>query len=193
MKPLTQILATIILTLVVSATLSAQPRYVERNSTAPENDLKRTTVTGKIESIQGSRATLKNQRGENITVNLGPQWYWQEKGYNLREGCEVTVSGWGNTWDDDGGFMFAGSIWGPGFSFELWNSEGYPRWADDRDYYHGWQPDYGWCDNQWRCEPPRYSQHYYRPCPPPPPRNYCWTPPRHHYDHYRPHHRRGCR
>lgn len=184
----------------VAAPLSAQPRYHERYSTDEQNGLKKVTVNGRIESIDGPRATLRTESGDHVSVNLGPRWYWQQQGYNIREGVDITVSGWGDLYGNDGGFLFAGSLWGPGFSIELWNSDGYPRWADDRDYGDGynWRPDYNWCDRQWCCDPPRRYVEY-RYCPPPPPRHYCWTPaPRWGWDdrhHWRGHdrHRRGCR
>ncbi|MBI5060062.1 hypothetical protein HZB60_09830 [candidate division KSB1 bacterium] len=166
--------------------LWAAPRYVERYSTDTGRDLDRVSVSGTITSIDGQRATLRTERGAQVTVNLGPRRYWDQRGYSLRSGVDVTVSGWGELYDDDGGFLFAGSIDGPGFYFELWDSDGYPRWADRGDYGYGWHPSFEWADRHYCGDGPRWSERGYYYVPPPPRLHVGWYwggPPRH------PHHR----
>jgi hypothetical protein len=99
-------------------------RYVERHSTDSGNDLQRINFSGKIQSISGQVATVNSDDGTIYKVHLGPRWYWQEKGYSLRSGIRVDVSGWFS--DDDSRTCFAGRVSVTGFSYELDNSYGYP-------------------------------------------------------------------
>jgi hypothetical protein len=196
-----------ILLLGLGTQLWAAPRTVERWSTANGRDLERVSVTGTVTQIEGQRATLRTEDGARVTVNLGPRRFWEQRGYSLRSGVDVTVSGWGDLYGDDGGFLFAGSIDGPGFYFELWDSEGYPQWADRGDYCYDWRPSFDWAD-RWYCDGDwRGRDRCYAPPPPPPPRVYFgwyWGHPRHHdrdrhdgppprwdRDHDRDHHRPG--
>ncbi|MBU1985109.1 hypothetical protein KJ815_11955 [bacterium] len=150
----------------------AQPRYKERYSTEPGNDVERISVKGKIEKIEGQKALLKTADGREVTIHLGPQRYWHEKGYRLRSGVQATVDGWGDPYADDGGFLFAGAIYGDGFYFELSTSHGYPMWADPGDRWNGWRPSYD-CYNYYYSAPPPW--HGY------------WGPPPHWRGHHRPH------
>lgn len=163
--------ALLIVVAAFSLTAFAQPQTKERYSTEPGQDAKRVSVKGKIEKIEGQRALLKTDQGEKITVHLGPEHYWKEKGYQLRSGVDATVDGWGDLYDDDGGFIFAGAIYGNGFHFEVAGSDGYPRWAGG--YWDGWRPDWD------------YFYWYYMSPPPP---HYYWGPPPPHWRwHHRPH------
>jgi hypothetical protein len=184
-------------------TAVAQPRDTERYSTDPGKDMKRVSVEGKITKIEGQRAVLKTEDGRKVTVHLGPERFWRDKGYHLDKGAHVTVDGWGEVYDDDGGFLYAGGIYGDGYSIELMNSRGYPMWADPEDWDDEWYPSYSvfelyfgapWGHGPWGYwgPPPRWwrpygwwqpglRHHHERPGPPPPqhhPRQ-----PRHHRGH----------
>jgi hypothetical protein len=168
--------------LIGALTASAQPADAERYSTEPQRDMKHLNLKGRIEKIEGQRAVLRTEKGERVTVNLGPERFWRERGYHLNEGVRVRVDGWGDLYDEDGGYIFAGGIYGDGFSFEISDSRGFPMWADRDDY------DEGWCPQRERFEV------YYFGTPwlwGPPPR--WWAEPRwrwHHYwyrHHYAPH------
>ncbi len=167
---------------------TAAPKYSERWTTDPDDrDLDRVSVSGKIESIRGQQATMRTEDGQRVTVHLGPQWYWHDKGYSIESGRPATVSGWGSV--DDDGYLFAASISGPGYYFELCDSDGYPRWADRDDFDRGCYPTHRYCRDAWYCDRPHRDRYYcepprwtYRHCPPPPPP---------HHGHHR--HRRGCR
>ena len=177
-------------------TAAAQPRDTERYSTDPEKNTKRVSVKGKITQIEGQRAVLKTEDGKKVTVHLGPQRYWRDKGYRLEKGARVTVDGWGEVFGDDGGFLYAGGIYGDGYSIELMNSRGYPMWADPDDWDDDWYPSYSvfelyfgapWGHGPWGYwgPPPRwwrphgwwapgwrhYHPHHPPHCPPPPPRH----------------------
>jgi hypothetical protein len=186
-----------LLLFVMSVPLLAAPRYVERYSTDNGRDLERVSVTGEIISISGQKAKLLTEDGQHVTVNLGPRRYWEQRGYSIHSGVEVTVGGWGEIYDGDGGYVFAGSIDGPGFYFEMCDSDGYPRWADRDGYRDGWCPSFDWAD---RCYCDDYDRYIYRDVyyAPPPPRvhvslGWCWGVPRHnvywwHHDNHRRHH-----
>jgi hypothetical protein len=177
-------LATLAL-LIAALTASAQPRDEERYSTGPaEKDLKHFSVQGKVESVEGQRAVLRTDKGERVTVHMGPARFWREHGYHLDEGVHVRVDGWGDLYAEDGGYIFAGGIYGRGFSFEISDSRGFPLWADNDDYDSGWCPQRSafevyYFGNPWAWGPPPrwwagprwrwywYGYHHYAPPRPP--------------------------
>lgn len=193
----TRIKLALLAVLIGALAAGAQPRYKERAATEPGPDLKRQSVQGKVEKIEGQKAVVKTDDGRQVTVHLGPRDYWQKKGYRLQSGARVTVDGWGEDYGDDGGYLFAGGIYGDGFYFELTDSRGYPRWADDDEWYDGWRPRLGYYQ-QWYWSP--FYGGYVGWGPPPP---YWWEPVhwrhrppppwwhRHHPPHHR-HHRHRC-
>jgi hypothetical protein len=155
----------VLMGLLLASTVIAAPRHRERYSTDPGNDVDRIHVKGKIESISGQKALLITDQGSKITIHLGPQHYWREKGYNLHTGAIVDVSGWGELYDEDGGYCYAAEISGDGFFFDLADSHGYPRWADRDEYFEEWHPTidyyeiyYGASPWYW-CPPPRFWHH----------------------------------
>lgn len=167
-------------------TAAAQPpRYVERHSTDPGRDLDRVSVIGKIEKIDGQRALLRTSDGEEITVHLGPQHYWHQKGYQLRTGVIATVDGWGELYTEDGGYIFAGSIYGDGFHFDLSDSRGYPRWADRDDWSDDWCPRIDYYEVHYHAPPPWQFRPYWG-WGPPPPHGRWQHHPRWHHRHDRP-------
>jgi hypothetical protein len=131
----------VLIGILLATTVMAAPRVRERYSTDPGRDLERIHVKGKIETITGQKALLVTESGSKITVHLGPQHYWREKGYSLRTGVTVEVSGWGELYDEDGGYCYVAEMTGPGFFFDLADSQGYPRWADGNEYDEdNWRP-----------------------------------------------------
>lgn len=178
--------------LISALAAGAQPRYKERNSTDPGPDLKRQSIQGKIEKIEGQKAIVKTDDGKQVTVHLGPRDYWQKKGYRLQSGGRVTVDGWGELYGEDGGYLFAGGIYGDGFHFEFTDSHGYPRWADSDEWYAGWYPRMDFYQ-VWYWSPAYGGYAGWGPPPywwVPPPRSYCpppWWGHRPHPPHHRPH------
>ncbi|RPH93114.1 hypothetical protein EHM69_11140, partial [candidate division KSB1 bacterium] len=132
----------LIAVLMISVASYAAPQQDQpANAAEAKKDLKRVSVKGKVEKIEGQRAVVKTDDGKKVTVHLGPQKYWRDKGYRLPRGAQITVDGWGEVWDDDGGYMYAGGIHGDGFHFEFMDSEGYPYWASRDDWRdEGWYP-----------------------------------------------------
>jgi hypothetical protein len=138
----------------------------------PRRDLERKRVAGVVETIEGQEAYIRTDDGARVSVQLGPQSYWRERGYRLRSGSRVEADCW---YDPEGrsDWYFAGSIWGPGFHFELSNGDGIPYWVDNDDYYYsdGWGPS---CDSYviwYDCAPSFYIY-----APPPPPRYHFYGP-----------------
>jgi len=156
---------------ILATTLSAAPRYRERRST---DNLERVKVRGKIVGIEGRKATLKTDSDSRVTVHLGPQWYWRERGYRLNTGAYVDIGGYGEVGDDEGGYVYPYEIEGEDFYVDLADENGYPRWAPDDEYYDDWNPTIVFYENYYYCPPP----------PPPPPRHY-W------HGHHRSHSRYG--
>jgi hypothetical protein len=167
----------VLILLVTAAVAAAQPDYKERISTDPGRDLGRVSVKGKIESISGQKAVLKTEEGRTVRVNLGPEQYWRDRGYHLEAGSRVTVDGWGDIEDEDGGYIYAGDIYGPDFHFEICDSHGYPRWADRDDWDGGWYPSQAF-----------FEVYFFGPPPYGPPLWWYYSPPRpwwrHHYPQY---------
>jgi hypothetical protein len=163
----------------VAAAIAAE-RRVERYSTDPGKDLERVSVKGKVESIDGQLARLKADDGRTYQVHLGPRAYWRDKGYHLESGVYVTVDGWAG--DDDE--IFAGGIYGDGFTIEISDSEGYPRWADRDDYDDEWCPRLDVIRVYYFGGPPPWAHRHYWGPRPWWTHYYDWRPPRHHPPRY---------
>jgi hypothetical protein len=169
------LIATLTILLVLSTVPAMGQRWVERNSTESDRDLDRVSFAGEITSIEGQVASIRTDEGEIMRVHLGPRWYWHERGYRLRTGIHVEVSGWFD--DDDESSCYAGYISGDGFHFELSDSDGYPLWLQDNDRGEDWRPRHN-----------VVFDYYWNPPPRPP---VWWQAPRYnHWDNhcgYRPH------
>jgi hypothetical protein len=154
----------------------AQPRRVieDKPAEGTKQPLRKEKIEGKVKSVKDQTAIVRTRDGRDVKVNLGPQDYWQEKGYRLHEGDDITVQGWRPDGRGDDDWFFAGGIWGPGFYFELSNDDGYPYWCPRDDYWAGWYPTYEY-----------YHRFYWGPPP------WAWGPPRPHWGPPPPwHHRR---
>jgi hypothetical protein len=177
-KQTTIILSLLVMLALASAALAVPPPPQDKAAMK----MQKQRISGMVESVQGQKATIRTEGGKRVQVNLGPQSYWQKKGYHLNPGRQITVEGWRGE-DNDNGPFFAGGIWGPDFYFELTNDSGFPYWADQDDYWDGWCPTYDY-----------YDAYYDGPAPyaygPPPP--WWWGPPpprwwyRHHHYFGRP-------
>ncbi|MBT8764315.1 hypothetical protein KFV02_10255 [Desulfohalobiaceae bacterium Ax17] len=51
------------------------------------------TISGEVTSFTPPVAVLKTQEGE-VSLRLGPIWFWQQKGYVLKPGEKVDVQGY---------------------------------------------------------------------------------------------------
>jgi hypothetical protein len=150
-------------------------------------NLQRIEIRGMVESVQDQEAYVRTDDGEEIRVQLGPQSYWDERGYYLSEGEYVRME----VWYDPYGYTdwyFAGQIWGSGFHFVLTNSYGVPYWiimADDYYYSLGYRAS---CVSYmvWYDCPPAYF--VYVILPPPPPYYTCYYGPRWRHHHREWHH-----
>jgi len=98
-------------------------------------NLQGTEIQGFVQTVVNQEAYVRTDDGQEIRVQLGPQSYWDERGYYLPEGDYVRME----VWYDPYGYTdwyFAGEIWGPGFHFVLTNSYGVPYWVIARDDYY---------------------------------------------------------
>ncbi len=171
---------------VAAASLYAAPRYKERRST---QDLERVHVRGKVMRIEGQKATIRTETGAYVNVHLGPKWYWRQRGFRLRTGSHVEVRGYGEFYEDEGGYVYPYEIEGEGYRMDLADEYGYPRWAPSDGYYDGWYPSRGFYDNYYYCPPPpppRWYRHHPRYHRYGPRYGYVWEP-------RRGWHRRPCR
>jgi hypothetical protein len=153
------LLATLTILLVLSTMPVMAQRWVERHSTQPDRDLDRVGFAGKITKIEGQVAFIQTDEGDMMRVHLGPRWFWHERGYRLRSGIHVEVSGWFD--NDDESSCFAGYISGDGFHFELANSEGYPLWADPDNCYRDYRPRMSYFDSYYY-HPPRHIPRWWQ-------------------------------
>lgn len=100
-------------------------------------NLQRTEISGVVQSINGQEAYILTDDGQEIGVLLGPQAYWDERGYHLQEGDYVEMDIWHDPYEYTD-WYFAGEVWGNGFHFVLTNSYGVPHWVvPEQDYYYG--------------------------------------------------------
>ncbi len=124
-----------------------------------DNDgLERIRIEGRIESIRGQIAYIRDDCGTTFNVHLGPAWYWEDRGYRLRSDCSVTVIAWQDPFDD---YCYAGEIRGRDFCYDLCDSRGYPRWSDREQCHDTWRPTRSFFDINfviggpvWHCAPP---------------------------------------
>lgn len=158
---------------------------VHRSSTVKGQEMTRSRISGTIESIQGERATVITEDGEQIGVALGPREYWGQRGGRLTGGSQVSMDVWGDPYGRTDWF-FAGAIWGPGFHLELTNDYGVPYWVDDFERYDDWSPCYDQYTDWYGCGPGVYN--YVLP-PPPPVRYYQYYPRGCYPHHYRTYYR----
>lgn len=119
-------------------------------------DMERIRIEGTIESIRGQVAYVRDECGERFRVHLGPDWYWDDMGWRIRSGSFVSIWAWMD-YDDD--YCYADEIRYDGHCYELCDSRGYPRWADQ-----------SCCDRSWR--PSRIDF------------DLIFCAPRHHYSHH---------
>ena len=180
------LLASIVLAATFALTTVASAGHtVKKSKTVKRQELSRTRIAGTIESIRGNQATIITENGEYVGVGLGPRKHWGRYDGQLREGARVTMDCWGDPYGRTD-WYFAGSVWGPGFHFELTNDYGVPNWVDYR-YDDDWCPTYDTYADWYGCGHQVYT--YVLP-PPPPVRYYYWYPRGYYPDRYRHHYRR---
>jgi hypothetical protein len=148
-------------------------------------DLERQIIHGRVLYVDDQVACVRTDYGNQIYVQLGPQWYWERHRYWLPAGDDVEMAVWYDPNDQYTDWYFAADIWGPGYHFALTNDVGVPLWviyADDYYYGLGYRAS---CVSYmfWFDCMPTYFLHLI--LPPPPPMAYrCYYGP-----HWREHHR----
>ena len=157
---LTSLLALCTLVMVLPAAA-----YYESNSFP----LQSTVIRGYVESVVNQSACIHTDDGEEFVVQLGPQAYWDQRGYWLTEGEYIEMLVWYDPTDRYTEWYFAGEIWGPGIHYVLTDEQGVPYWvinADDYYYSLGYRAS---CISYmfWYDCPPVYFVYLILPPPPP--------------------------
>jgi hypothetical protein len=84
------------------------------------------TVEGTVVSLDDGELVVATADGQEITVKLGPSWYWAEQDFPLAAGDQVTLTGF-----YDGDDFEVGQIVNKasGQTLTLREADGRPRWA----------------------------------------------------------------
>ena len=155
-----------------------------------DGDLERIRIEGRIESIRGQIAYVRDDCGATFRVHLGPAWYWDDHDYYLESGCWVTIVAWQDPFDD---YCYAGEIRGDDFCYDLCDYRGYPRWRDRNECYSTWRPTRSFFEicfvinaPVWHCDRPRHRDHHgYDDCRGDRPRHRSWYSDNDDRDHHR--------
>lgn len=86
-------------------------------------------LSGTIESVAFPTAVLKTSKGESYTLQLGPWWYWQNKGYKLSAGENVSVDGFLSSGGNVPNLVLVSVIHSSGGEIRLRDDNGYPQWG----------------------------------------------------------------
>ncbi|MCB9357416.1 MAG: hypothetical protein H6505_02495 [Calditrichaeota bacterium] len=128
-----------------------------------DDDLERIRIEGRITSIRGQVAYVRDDCGIVFRVHLGPEWYWRDNHYYLHSGWRVRVIAWQDPYED---FCYAEEIRGDDFCYDLCDNYGFPRWQTYEECDYGWRPTRSFftfwfiiCEPSWR-----YSHHHYWQC-----------------------------
>jgi hypothetical protein len=88
------------------------------------------SVSGVVQSLDGSLLVLQTEAGEAVEVSLGQPGYWEAQGLSLVVGDEVVIDGY---YEDDA-TLAAGSVTfvATGQTVVLRDKSGRPMWAGGR-------------------------------------------------------------
>jgi len=50
-------------------------------------------IKGRVLAVNYPVAVVETPQGRRYYVRLGPYWFWKERGYSLKEGMQVEISG----------------------------------------------------------------------------------------------------
>lgn len=88
------------------------------------------SVSGIVQSVDGSSLVLGTGAGEQIDVSLGRSGYWEAQGLRLVEGDEVVIEG---HYEDDGALSASSvTLVATGQTVVLRDENGRPLWAGGR-------------------------------------------------------------
>lgn len=86
-------------------------------------------LSGTIESVSFPTAVLKTSQGQTYTLQLGPWWYWENKGYKLNAGESVSVDGFLATDGNIPNVVLVSTIHSSSGEIKLRDDNGYPLWG----------------------------------------------------------------
>ena len=122
---------------------------------AENKKMKRVKIRGTVERVEGREAVVRTTKGQLVRVMIGPESYWEYRGYHLASGQSVSVYGWYP--EDNHDWFYAGSITGSGFAYKLANPTGTPYWVVQEEQ-HRIVPTYvvyrEWYGPQFNYNPP---------------------------------------
>jgi len=84
------------------------------------------TINGLVTSVEESELVLLTDEGQEIPIELGPEWFWEQQGVALIVGDEVQVIGF---WEGDTFEVAQISVAGSQESVTLRDEDGRPLWA----------------------------------------------------------------
>ena len=88
------------------------------------------SVSGVVQSVDGTSLKLLNEAGEPIEVSLGQSGYWEAQGLSLVAGDEVVVAG---HYEEDGTLSASSvTLVATGQTVVLRDESGRPLWAGGR-------------------------------------------------------------
>ena len=85
------------------------------------------TLDGVLTEVERPYATLKSD-DLSYVVHLGPPWYWDKAGYEVKSGDEVSINGQLSR-DGDEIHLYPHTIVRGGETFKLANENGVPVWS----------------------------------------------------------------
>jgi hypothetical protein len=130
-------------------------RYYHRTLAGQYTQMERVQIHGVLERIDGRECTIRTSDNRIVRVMTGPESYWADRGYHMALGQAITVTGWYP--EDNKGWLYAGSITGPGMSFSLASASGMPYWVESGEQDRT-SPSYAvyreWYGAQYNYNPP---------------------------------------
>lgn len=91
------------------------------------SNAKEITFEGTVVALTFPVATVKTDGGDYYIVRLGPWYYWKEKGFTLKKGEKIKITGFQN---DD--LVFPKTIETSSGTISLRDEKGYPLWGSMR-------------------------------------------------------------
>lgn len=94
------------------------------------------TLEGKVKEVERPFATFEAD-GKTYTVHLGPSWFWQERGYTLTRGDQVTITGEVSV-EGKASHLYLTSLVRGDTTYRFADDDGVPLWSGGRGRGRGW-------------------------------------------------------
>jgi len=121
----------LVLTVFAAVVALAQPRWQHRLSEDYDVD-EVETINGMVDGVNSPRAIISDDSGIQYEIHMGPVWFWDRKGYQLKEGVRAELKGW--LGDVKGSrHFYPKEIRQDGNVFVLRDGHGIPEWSSNRN------------------------------------------------------------